>query len=67
MEGSQPRVALVVEDLHCLHSLDLLDVLGELVEELFKLDVARELDIFVLELHREELLVAHKLAGCTWL
>ena len=37
------------------------------MEELEELDNARELDIFVLELHREVLLVAHELAGCAWL
>ena len=36
-EGCQPHVALVVEDFHCRHALDELDVLGELEEELVEL------------------------------
>ena len=32
-----------------------------------ELDDARELDIFVLELHHEALLVAHELVDCAWL
>ena len=63
-----------MEDFHCCLALGELDVLVELVEELVELveeleelDDARELDIFVLELHREALLVAHELAGCVWL
>ena len=55
-----------MEDFHCRHALDELDVLGELVEglveleeELEELDDARELEIFVLELRREVLLLVH--------
>ena len=56
-----------MEDFHYLLARGELDVLVELVDELVKLDDARELDIFVLELHHEELLGAHELAGCAWL
>ena len=56
-----------MEDFHCLLALVELDVLGELVEELLELDVARKLDIFVRELLREALLVIHELIGCAWL
>ena len=56
-----------MEDFHCLLALSELDVLVELMEELAELDDARELDIFVLELHHEALLVAHGLGGCAWL
>ena len=58
-----PQLALVLENLHYLLALGELDVLVELVE----LDDARELDIFVLELHHEALLVAHGLDGCAGL
>ena len=44
-----------------------LDVLGELVEELVELDVARELEIFVCELLREVLLHVHQLVDLGWL
>ena len=37
-EGFQPRVALVADDSHCLHALDELDGLGELVEERVELE-----------------------------
>ena len=70
-EGCQPHVALVVEDFHCLHALDELDVLGELVEELVELeeelDDARELEIFVLEFLSEVLLLVHELISLGWL
>ena len=56
-----------MEDFHCLLILVELDVLGELVEELVELDVARELDIFVHELLREVLLHVPKLASLGWL
>ena len=56
-----------MEDFHCLHALDELDVLGELVEELVELeeelDDARELEIFVLEFLREVLPLVHGLVG----
>ena len=54
-------------DFRCLLALGELDVLVELVEEVVELNDARELDIFILELHREALLVAHELVGCVWL
>ena len=67
MEGCQPHVALVVEDFHCIHALDELDVLGELVEELVELEEelydARELEIVVLEFLREVLPLVHGLVG----
>ena len=50
-----------MEDSHCLHAL------GELVEVLVELDVARELEIFVRELLREVLLHVHELVGLGWL
>ena len=56
-----------MEDFHCILALVELDVLGELVEELVELDVARELDILVLELLRKELLHVHELVGLGWL
>ena len=60
-----------MEDFHCLHALDELDVLGELVEELVELeeelDDARELEIFVLEFLREVLLHVHELGSLGWL
>ena len=63
-----------MEDFHCHHALDELDVLGELVEELVELeeeleelDDARELEIFVLEFLREVLLLVHELVGLGWL
>ena len=59
-----------MEDFHCLHALDELDVLGELVEELVELeeereelDDARELEIFVLEFLHEVLPLVHGLVG----
>ena len=67
MEGCQPRVALVAEDSHCLHALDELDGLGELVEELVELeeelDDACELEIVVLEFLCEVLPLVHGLVG----
>ena len=56
-----------MEDFHCLLALVELDVLGELVEELVELDIARELDIFVRELLRKVLLHVHELVGLGWL
>ena len=51
-EGCQPHVALVVEDVHCLHALDELDGVVELEWELRELeeelDDASELEIIVL-------------------
>ena len=67
MEDCQPHVGLVVEDFHCRHALGELEVLVELVEGLEELEVALELDIFILELRRGALLVAHDFAGCAWL
>ena len=56
-----------MEDFHCRHALDELDVVGELVEELVELeeelDDARELEIFVLEFLREVLPLVHGLVG----
>ena len=59
-----------MEDFHCLHALDELDVLGELVEELVELeeeleerDDARELDVVVHEFLREMLLLVLELVG----
>ena len=56
-----------MEDFHCRHALDELDVLGKLVEELVELeeelDDARELEIFVLEFLREVLLLVHELVS----
>ena len=70
MEGCQPCVALVAEDSHCLHALDELDGLGELVEECIKLeeelDDACELEIVVLEFLREVLPLGHGLVGLGW-
>ena len=67
VEGFQPHVALVMEDFHCLHALDELDGVGELVGELRELeeelDDARELEIFVLEFLREMLPLVHGLDG----
>ena len=66
-EGCRPRVALVVEDSHCLHALDELDGLGELVEELLELeeeiDGARKLDKSSRGLLREVLRHGHELVG----
>ena len=66
-EGCQPRVALVVGDLHCLHDLEELVVLGVLVEELLELeeelDGARELDKSSRGLLREVLRHVHELVG----
>ena len=60
-----------MEDFHCRHALEELDVVGELVEALVELeeelDDARELEIFVLELLREVLLHVHELVGLGWL
>ena len=56
-----------MEDFHCLLVLLELDVLGELVEELVELDVACEIDIFIRELLREELLHVHELVGLSCL
>ena len=56
-----------MEDFHCHLALVERDVLGELVEELVELDVARELEIFVRELLREVLLHVHELVGLSWL
>ena len=62
-----------MEDFHCRHALDELDVLGELVEELVELeeeleelDDARELEIFVHELLREVLPLVHADGNCVW-
>ena len=59
-----------MEDFHCRHALDELDVLGELVEELVELeeeleelDDARELEISVLEFLREVLLLFTSLSA----
>ena len=58
-------------DLHCLHDLEELVILGVLVEELLELeeelDGARELDVVVHELLREVLLLVHELFGLGWL
>ena len=74
MEECQPHVALVVDDFHCFHVLDELDVLEELVEglveleeELEELDGARELGIFFLDFLREVLLLVHELVDLDWL
>ena len=56
-----------MDDLHCLHALDELVVLGELVEELVEHDVARELDVVVHEFLREMLPLVHALVGLGWL
>ena len=65
--GCQPHVALVVDDVHCLHALDELDGVVELEWELRELeeelDDARELEIFVLEFLREMLPLVHGLVG----
>ena len=66
-EGCEPHVALIVEEFHCRHALDELDVLGELVEELEELDDARELEIFVLEFLHKVLLHVQELVGLRWL
>ena len=59
-----------MEDFHCRHALDELDVVGELVEELVELkeeleelDDARELEIFVRELICEVLIQFHELVS----
>ena len=56
-----------MEDSHCLHALDELDGLGELVEERVKLkgelDVACELEIVVHEVLREVLPLLDRLVG----
>ena len=59
-----------MEDFHCLLILVELDVLGELVEELVKLDKELEelddahvIDKSFLELHREVLLDVDELVG----
>ena len=63
-----------MEDFHCLHALDELDVIGELAEELVELDEelegcdgARELDVVVHEVLREALPLVHVLVGLGWL
>ena len=56
-----------MEDFHCLHALDELDVRGELVDELVELDVARELDVVVHEFLHEVLPLVHELVGLGWL
>ena len=56
-----------MEDFHCLSFLVEVDVLGELVEELVELDIARELDIFAREPLLEVLLHVHELVGLGWL
>ena len=66
-EGCRPHVALVVEDFHCLHAFGEPHVLGELVEVLVELDVARELEIFVRELLHEVLPLVHGLVDLGWL
>ena len=69
--GCRPHVALVLEDFHCLHALDELDVLVELEEALVdldeELDDAHVIDESSLEFHHEALLVAHELVSCAWL
>ena len=71
MEDCQPRVALGVEDFHCLLALgELLVLVEELVgldEELEELDNAHVIDKSFLEFHREALLVAHELVDFGWL
>ena len=66
-EGCQPHVALLEEDVHCLHALDELDGVVELDGELHELeeelDDAREFEIFVLEFLREVLPLVHGLDG----
>ena len=52
-----------MEDFHCLHCLGDLNVLGELVEVLVELDIARELEILVLEFLHEEFPLVHGLVG----
>ena len=66
-EGRLLKLALGMEDFHSHLALVELDVLGELVEELVELDVARGLDILVGELLREVLLHVHELVGLGWL
>ena len=63
-----------MEDVHSLHALDELDVLGKLVdalveleEELGERDGARELDVIVHEVLREVLPRVHGLVGLGWL
>ena len=63
-----------MEEVHCLHALDGLDVLVSLEEELVdldeqlvELDDAHVIDKSFLELHREALVVAHELVGLGWL
>ena len=63
-----------MEDFHCRHALDELDVLGELVEEIVVLEEeleglndARDLEIFFLEPLREVLPLVHADGGCVWL
>ena len=68
MEGCQPHVALVVEDFHCLHALDVLgERVGGAVELEEELGDARELEIFVLEFLCEVLLLVLELVGLGWL
>ena len=56
-----------MEDFHCLHALDELDGLGELVEERVELeeelDVASALEIVVHEVLREVLPLLHGLSA----
>ena len=70
MEDYQPHVALGMEDFHCLHALDELDGVGELVEDLRELeeelDDAREREIFVLEFLRDVLPLYCAYRGCGW-
>ena len=67
MEGCQPCVALVAEDSNCLHALNELDGLGELVEERVELeeefDDSCELEVVVREFLREVLPLLHGLVG----
>ena len=63
-----------MDEFHCLHAFDELDVLGELVEELVELeeeleelDDARELEIFFFEPLHEVLPLVHELVGLGWL
>ena len=60
-----------MEEVHCLHALDGLDVLVSLEEELVELDEERDdahvLGKSFLELHREVLLDVHELVVLGWL
>ena len=70
-EGCRPHVALVLEEVHCLHALDGLDFLVAIEEELVELDEERDdahvLGKSFLELHREVLLDVHELVILGWL